>query len=66
MKQYLKALAVREENNTTYRTTIGVAFPNKNGGFTLLLNAIPAAVDGQHKIVLQAPKPRDEQPALHD
>ena len=64
MKQYLRALAVREENDNTYWTTIGVAFPTKNGGFTILLNAIPAAIDGQHKIVLQQPKPRDEQPAM--
>ncbi len=61
MKQHLEAYAVREANYQTYWTRIGVAFPTKNGGFTLLIDAMPASTDGQYKIVVQQPKAADRQ-----
>ena len=56
----LDALAVRESNDKSYFTKIGVAFPNKDGkGYTVLLDAIPAPSDGQFKIMLREPLPKD-------
>lgn len=57
----LDALAVRESNGKSYFTKIGVAFPNKDGrGWSVLLDAIPAPVDGQFKIMLREPLPKDD------
>jgi hypothetical protein len=37
-----------------------VAFKSRTGnGYSLLLDAIPAPTDGQFKILLMEPKPRD-------
>lgn len=65
--QRLDVLATREyqtghgESRTSF-TRIGVALPNKRGdGYTLLLDAMPAPVDGQFKMLLMPPKPRDGQ-----
>ncbi|WP_103730207.1 hypothetical protein [Novosphingobium sp. HII-3] len=56
----LDALSVRESNGKSYFTKIGAAFPNKDGkGFSVLLDAIPASVDGQYKIMLRTPLPKD-------
>lgn len=56
----LDALAVREGNGKSYFTKIGAAFPNKDGkGYSILLDAIPAPVDGQFKIMLREPLPKD-------
>jgi hypothetical protein len=56
----LDALTVRESNGKSYFTRIGVAFPSKNGpGYTVMLDAVPASVDGQYKIMLVVPKPKD-------
>lgn len=56
----LDALAVRESNGKSYFTKIGAAFPNRDGkGFTILLDAIPAPTEGQFKIMLREPLPRD-------
>lgn len=67
--QRLDVLATREyqtghgESRTSF-TRIGVALPNKRGdGYTLLLDAMPAPVDGQFKMLLMPPKPRDGQAA---
>jgi hypothetical protein len=57
MKQYLEAFAVREDTIKSYWTKIGVAFPAKNDGFIILLDAIPAAMEGQYKVVLKPSKP---------
>lgn len=58
----LDALTVRESNGKSYFTKIGAAFPSKNGtGFTVMLDAMPASNDGQFKIMLVEPKPRDGQ-----
>ena len=56
----LDALAVRETDGKSYFTRVGVAFPNRNGnGFTVLLDAVPAASEGQVKILLREPLPKD-------
>lgn len=55
----LDALSVRENNGKSYFTKIGAAFPNKSGnGFSVLLDAMPAPVDGQFKILLREPQER--------
>ena len=58
----LDALAVRESNGKSYFTKIGAAFPNRDGkGFSILLDAMPAPNDGQFKIMLREPLPKDGQ-----
>lgn len=59
MSDRLEAFTVRkdERSDKSYWTKIGMAFANKNGGFSLRLDALP--VNGE--IVLLPPKPRDEQ-----
>lgn len=55
------ALTVRESNGKSYFTKIGVAFPARSGnGFSVLLDAMPAPTDGQFKILLMEPKPRED------
>lgn len=63
----LDAVAAREyttgqgETKTSF-TRVGVALPTKRGdGYTLLLEAIPAPTEGQFRILLMPPKPRDGQ-----
>ncbi len=65
MTERLDALCVRESNDKSFFTRIGVAFPAKQGpGWTVLLDAMPASTDGQFKIVLREPlPPRDGQRA---
>lgn len=59
----LDALTVRESNGKSYFTKIGAAFPNRDGkGFTVLLDAVPASNEGQYKIMLREPLPKDGQP----
>lgn len=64
----LDAVAAREyesggQTRTSF-TRIGVALPTKRGGgYTLLLEAIPAPTEGQFRILLMPPKPRDGQAA---
>lgn len=54
------ALCARESNGKTYFTKIGAAFPNRDGkGFSVVLDAMPAPVDGQFKIMLREPLPKD-------
>lgn len=63
----LDALAVRESDGKSYFTRIGVAFPNKDGkGYTVLLDAVPASVEGQYKIMLREPLPKDRDTAHKD
>jgi hypothetical protein len=63
MSERLDALTVRESNGKSYFTKIGVAFPAKSGsGYSVLLDAMPAPTDGQFKILLMVPKPRDDAP----
>lgn len=66
----LEAMTVRESNGKSYWTKIGVAFPAKQGeGYTVLLDAMPAPVEGQFKILLREPLPpreQNRQPAYDD
>ena len=63
MTERLDALTVRESNGKSYFTRIGVAFPSRNGpGWSVLLDAMPAPTEGQFKILLMEPKPRDDAP----
>lgn len=60
MTERLDALAVRENDGKSYFTKIGVAFPNRDGkGYSVLLDAIPAPSEGQFKIMLRVPLPKD-------
>ena len=61
MTTRLDALCVREDNNgKSWFTKIGAAFPNKAGkGYTLMRDAVPASSDGQYKIMLREPLPKD-------
>lgn len=60
MTTRLDALTARESNGKSYFTKIGAAFENKDGkGWTVLLDAVPASVDGQYKIMLREPLPKD-------
>lgn len=62
MTERLDALAVRESKGKSYFNKIGAAFPNKDGkGWTVLLDAMPAPAEGQFKIMLREPLPRDGQ-----
>lgn len=62
MAERLDALSVRESNGKSYFTRIGVAFANKDGkGWSVLLDAIPAPTEGQFKIMLREPLPKDGQ-----
>jgi hypothetical protein len=63
MSERLDALTVRESNGKSYFTKVGAAFPNRDGkGWTVLLDAMPAPTDGQFKIMLREPLPRDGAP----
>ena len=60
MTERLDALCVRESNGKSYFTKIGAAFPNKDGkGWSILLDAMPASNEGQFKIMLREPLPKD-------
>jgi len=63
MVERLDCLTVRESNGKSYFTKLGAAFPAKQGpGWTVLLDAMPASVDGQFKLILREPlPPRDNQ-----
>lgn len=62
MSERLDALTVRESNGKSYFTKIGVAFAAKNGGgYSVLLDAMPAPTDGQFKILLREPLPPRDQ-----
>ena len=61
MTNRLDALSVRETDGKSYFTRIGVAFENKDGkGWSVLLDAMPASNDGQFKIMLREPLPKDD------
>lgn len=65
MNDRLDALTAREgKEGKNYFTKIGAAFPNKDGkGFSVVLDAMPAPTDGQFKILLREPLPRDRDEA---
>lgn len=56
----LDAMSAREKDGKTYWNRVGVAFPAKQGpGWTVYLDSVPAPVEGQYKIILMEPKPRE-------
>lgn len=60
MTERYDALCVREDKGKAYFTRVGVAFKNRNGnGYSVLLDAMPAPTDGQFRILLREPQPRD-------
>lgn len=66
MTNRLDAVVAREyerngETKTSFKN-IGVAFETRNGGWQVLLEAMPAPVDGQFKILLMPPRDRDAAP----
>lgn len=62
MSDRYDALTVRESNGKSYFTKIGAMFANRSGGgFTLVLDAVPASNEGQYRILLKEPQPRDGQ-----
>lgn len=62
MSDRYDALTVRESNGKSYFTKIGAMFANRSGGgFTLVLDAVPASNEGQYRIILKEPQPRDGQ-----
>lgn len=63
MADRYEASVVREKDGKSYWTKLGVMFPSKNGdAFTLYLDALPMpGPDGQAKIILSPPKPKDNQ-----
>ncbi len=48
----------KESNGQTFWTKCGVAFPFKNGkeGFQVMLDAVPAPVDGAYRLTFFPPK----------
>lgn len=64
MTKRLDAVMAREyqsggETKTNF-SRIGVAFETRNGGYQLLLDAVPAPIDGQYKILLMEPRQKDQ------
>ena len=64
MADLYEASVVREKDGKSYWTRLGTMFPSKTGeGFTLVLNALPlAGTDGQARIILTVPKPKEDKP----
>jgi hypothetical protein len=62
MANRLDALTVRESNDKSFWTKIGVAFQNRDGnGYRVLLDAMPAPTDGQFVIHLREPRENGNQ-----
>lgn len=56
----LDAFLVKESNGRSYWSKIGAAFSHRNGnGYNVILDCIPAPVDGSYKFVLIEPKEND-------
>lgn len=52
------------DGSKSYWTKIGVAFPSRNGGFSVFLDYLPTSrnEEGRIQFLLAEPKPRDEAP----
>lgn len=60
MTERYDLLTARESNGKTYFTKLGAMFPNKAGdGFNILLDGVPASVDGQYRLIAKIPLERD-------
>lgn len=67
MTKRLDALIAREyesggEKRTAF-TKIGAAFETRNGGWSVVLDAMPAPIEGQFKILLMEPKEKKQSTA---
>jgi len=61
MAERYDLLTVRESNGKSYFTKLGAMFPNKAGdGFNILLDGVPASVDGQYRLIAKVPQERDD------
>lgn len=65
-QQPFTAYTVRSNSETEIWTRLGAVFPNKKGGFTVLLDAMPAPNKGQYRIIVVPPKPPKEAEAEHE
>lgn len=60
MAERYDLLTVRESNGKSYFTKLGAMFPNQKGdGFNIVLDGVPASVDGQYRLLAKVPLPRD-------
>jgi hypothetical protein len=60
MTERYDLLTVRESNGKSYFTKLGAMFPNQKGdGFNIVLDGVPASVDGQYRLLAKVPLPRD-------
>lgn len=60
-RKYMNVFAVlerKDSNKPAYWMKIGVAFPNRDGSLTLLMDAFPT---GTNKLQVRESKPLDEQ-----
>ena len=55
-QQPFTAYTVRTTSDAEIWTRLGAAFPSKKGGFTVLLDAMPAPNKGQYRIIVLPPK----------
>lgn len=63
MAERYDLLTARESNGKTYFTKLGAMFPNKAGdGFNILLDGVPASVDGQYRLIAKQPQERQDAP----
>ena len=62
-QQPLAAYTVRSNGEMEIWTRIGAAFPNKKGGLTVLLDAVPASNRGRYRIIVLPPKAEAPAPA---
>lgn len=63
MAERYDLLTARESNGKTYFTKLGAMFPNKAGdGFNILLDGVPASVDGQYRLIAKPPQDRQDAP----
>ena len=62
MAERLDAMVVREKDGKSYWTKVGAAFPSRNGGWLVRLDALP--VNGElHLMVPRAPREEAPKPA---
>lgn len=63
MTERFDLLSARESGDKTYWTKCGAMFPTKSGaGWSIVLDVMPASVDGQFRLTAMVPKPREDAP----
>jgi hypothetical protein len=50
----------KAKDGKTYWTKLGAAFPNQSGGFSLVLDAMPASDGGQFRLVMMPVEARED------